>query len=197
MAALSAPDLVAPAPPVATAVTLRVLRPRVISRLLLVSAMGLLAGTTLLAAVLVWTLAELRLAVRLAEAALQPSLLQAPLPSPERLCDDRAVAVWLERHPDDSLRLHVARAQALIAAGRREDAVAAYTLAAQRGRLGPLQRVVWAEILCDLGDPVAAARVLDGVDLSPLPPDQLPRALAITGQAHLLNRQRSAATTAP
>ena len=189
VAALSAPDLAAPGTaPVAIPTTLAFTRPRMISRALLVGAMGLLAGTTLLALALAWALGELRHAVDLAETAALP-VLHVPLPPADRLCDDQAFALWLARHADDGVRLHVARAQALVTAGRREDAVAAYAIAASRGRLDPLSRVAWAELLCDLDQPDAAQRVLEGADLSPLGPSQMSRALAVTGRAHLQRRR--------
>lgn len=198
VAALSAPDLAAPAASASSTAqtTLHLPRPRLVSRALLVGAMGLLAGTTLLALALAWSLNELRHAVDLAETASLP-VLQLPLPPAERLCDDHAFALWLARHPDDGQRLHVARAQALMVAGRREDAVGAYAIAASRGRMDALSTVAWAELLCDLDQPEAAQRALDGVDLTPLPPSQLPRALAVAGRAHLLRRRLPAATNAP
>ena len=198
VAALSAPDLAAPAASAlsTTSTTLHLPRPRLISRALLVGAMGLLAGTTLLALALAWSLNELRHAVDLADAAALP-VLHLPLPPADRLCDDHAFALWLARHPDDGLRLHVARAQALRAAGRREDAVGAYAIAASRGRMDALSTVAWAELLCDLDQPDAAQRALDGVDFAPLPPSQLPRALAVAGRAHLLGRRQAAVIPAP
>jgi len=192
VAALSAPDLAAPGENTATQTTLFLPRPRLVSRALLVGAMGLLAGTTLLALALAWTLAELRHVVALTDAAALP-VMQVLLPPAERLCDDHSFAAWLARHPDDGVRLHAARAQALITAGRREDAAAAYAIAAASGRLDALPRVAWAELLCDLDQPEAAQRALDGADLSALSSDHLTRALAVAGRAHLLRRQRAAA----
>lgn len=185
VAALSTPDLVRPAP---DAPILQLPRPRMLSRALIVGAMGLLAGTTVLAVVLAGSLAELRRALVLAEAAALP-VIQVTLPSAERLCDDAAFAAWLGSHPDDWVRLHVARAQALASVGRREEAAAAYAAAASRGRLEPLPRIAWADLLCDLGRPQEAQAVLDRVDLSPLPAEQQARALAVVGRAHLLGRQ--------
>lgn len=154
-------------------------RPALLVRLLLLAALVLIAGFTVLMAVVGMRTVHLAEDIRLHRAAIAAA--ERTIPPPAALLDDDALRRALARHPGYAGRIYAARAEGLLAAGDAQGALRAFDEARLRA-VAPLPASVHLreiEALLAAGRPVQARQRLLATDLAKWDPRDRARAVAL------------------
>ncbi|HEX3134471.1 MAG TPA: hypothetical protein VHX44_12910 [Planctomycetota bacterium] len=151
-------------------------KPHPIGRLLVLSTVGLIIIMATLLLVLTRHVQGLMADICEREELLAHPPLPA-LPSSVRLLDPSTFAIELATHPDQSARLHAARAHALVDGGRASEAIEGFAVACRLNDapLAPADRVALGDALLATGRVDEARTLLLGIDPTQLDEPQRAR----------------------